>query len=455
MPVFFGDPVSRCHWDEGRGAQPYTDALRCLHQHIGVVRPAREAFGNGLLQYVRPVFAHVADDEAEIPAVVAGLAAGDAGQEEPQCVSVADVVPHLQLLVGYASAALHLVGRVLHQSPLDGRYGVDCDGLARLLAVDVEFPLLLAYLYAGHGVLVCAPGHGIIAAVVADGVVLSHAVFPHLDPWGNGGAVIGRKVLLLQCEHLGGDPEDAVVHGAVRGPFQPGQGLLVEILYVLEPASLQEVDLDVFHGILDLALGLGVGFSAEDRQEVHGVDKGGKGPRHLHVSQILIVQEYLVLVIEQLLRMAAEEGKRLLVGIDGGGRREGACVEMYKLVAGAAQHHDEEVDLEVTSVFARHPVLSEVGLPEFPVRALRKLLHLAGRIIVLGDAVFGADMDDIVEDGLAADALHFFAVALLQMVLYLLARIARAGPKLLHDERFILVQLVLKGAMIAVAAEEN
>ena len=210
--------------------------------------------------------------------------------------------------------------------------------------------------------------------------------------------------------------------------------LAVLSIHVLESASLQEVDLDVFHGILDLPLGLGVGFAAEDRLEVHGVDKGGKGLRHLQVPQVLIVQEYLVLVIDQLLRTAAEEGKRLFVGIDGGGRCEGAGVEMDKLVAGAAQHHDEEIDLDVMPVFALHPVFAEIDLPEFPVRGLWKLLHLAGRIIVLRDAIFGADMDHVVEYRLAADALELLAVALLQMVLYLLARIARTGAELFYDE---------------------
>ena len=63
-------------------------------------------------------------------------------------------------------------------------------------------------------------------------------------------------------------------------------------------------------------------------------------------------------------------------------------------------------------------------------------------------------MHDIIEDGLAADILQAVSISFLQVVFYLLARIAWAGLKLAQDEGFILIQLVKIVTLIRITLQE-
>ena len=235
-----------------------------------------------------------------------------------------------------------------------------------------------------------------------------------------------------------------MVQAAVAGTVQPRQAVGVQLLPALELTALEEVALDVLHRVLHLPLALRVALAAEHRLEVLLGHEGAEAARQQQVAQVLVVQQHLVLVVEDLAGHAPEETERQLVGIHGGGGVERTGTEIHKLVARAAQHQHEEVDLLATlTVGTVHPVLTEVRLPVLPERQLRKLLVGTGRLVItLGDGMLQAKVSHEVEHSLAADPIQRVAVALLQAVLYLPAGETREHTQQIHYERLIAVKLV-------------
>ena len=260
---------------------------------------------------------------------------------------------------------------------------------------------------------------------------------------------------LLLLEHVGGDAEYAVVKAAVAGTPQPGQAVRVQLLAALEQPAPEEVALDVLHHVLHLALALRVALAAEHRLEVLSGDEAAEHARQQQVAKVLVVQEHLVLVVKDLLRHAAEVLERQLMGIHSGRRIERACAEMDILVARAAKHKHEEIHLLPAAVAAVHPGLAEVCLAPLTEGQLGLLLIRTGRLLLtLGDAMLQTQVSNIVKHCLAADILQFFAVALLQAILYLTARIAGIATQKVDDETLIDVQLVTVLTLADAAGEK-
>ena len=156
------------------------------------------------------------------------------------------------------------------------------------------------------------------------------------------------------------------------------------------------------------------------------------------------MQQHLVLVVEDLVRHAAEKPERQLVGIHCGGGVERAGAEIHKLVTRAAQHQHEEIHLLTpVPVGTLHPVLPEDRLPVFTEGKLGKLLAGARRLVItLGDAVLQPQVGNEVKHRLAADLIQTVTIPLLQTVLYLAAGETGELTEQINYERLIAVKLV-------------
>jgi hypothetical protein len=162
-----------------------------------------------------------------------------------------------------------------------------------------------------------------------------------------------------------------------------------------------------------------------------------KGPESFgqdQVSQILVVQQDLVLVVEQFPRAAAVVAECELMGIYCACGVERPAAEVHVLVARTAQDHYKEVDLETAAVLAFHPVFAKVNLAILAEWQFWKLLALARFLGWLGNGVLLTDVHHIIVDGFAAHFLQHISIVFLQVVLYLLAGETRTDPELVQDE---------------------
>ena len=166
------------------------------------------------------------------------------------------------------------------------------------------------------------------------------------------------------------------------------------------------------------------------------------------------MQQHLVLIIQYLLWTTTIVSKSQLVGINRHGGIKRFSAEPDILVARAAEYHHKEVHLQMPAVCTLHPVFTEVCLGVFAERKLRKLLVRTGRLLKFGNRVLGTDVYHIVENGLAADSIYGIAVHLLQMILYLLARITRAAAKLIQHKTLIRIHLMRITATVGLAGEK-
>ena len=153
-----------------------------------------------------------------------------------------------------------------------------------------------------------------------------------------------------------------MMKGAVAGPFKPGLPLLIQVLDGGEQSSTQEVALHVLDHILHLPFTLGVGLAAEDTLEVLLVLEASEAFGQYQVTQVLITKQHLVLVVDDPLRLAAKILESKLMGIDCQGRIERDSAEIYKLVAGPAQDHGEEIYLDGCTIGRCHVALAEIHL---------------------------------------------------------------------------------------------
>lgn len=88
---------------------------------------------------------------------------------------------------------------------------------------------------------------------------------------------------------------------ATAGVEKPHNGLGVQVIYVGEGASAQEVLLHVLNRVLHLALGLRGGLAAEHALEVLRRHKAPEGFRQESVAEVLVLDEDAVLVVDELL----------------------------------------------------------------------------------------------------------------------------------------------------------
>ncbi len=156
----------------------------------------------------------------------------------------------------------------------------------------------------------------------------------------------------------------------VAGALQPGLGLLLKSLKVGVGPVRQEVLFHVLDAVLDLALRLGVGRTAEHRPERAASDIGTEHLRHDVVPDVLVPQEHRVLVVDDLPRDAAEVLERLLAGPHRRLGSERTLLEPDVLVAAAAEQHRHEVHLLLRAVTPPQLLLAKVHLSIPPGRVL-------------------------------------------------------------------------------------
>ena len=113
------------------------------------------------------------------------------------------------------------------------------------------------------------------------------------------------------------------------------------------------------------------------------VDEGTEALGQYKVAQVLVMKQHLVLVVEQFLRTAAIVFECQLMGIHCTGGIERRRAEIHILVARAAQHHHEEVHLQVTLSGALHPELAEIDLCILAQGQFRELLIRAWFLLKL------------------------------------------------------------------------
>ena len=115
------------------------------------------------------------------------------------------------------------------------------------------------------------------------------------------------------------------------------------------------------------------------------VDEGTETLGQYQVAQILVMKQHLVLVVEQFLWAAAIVFECQFMGIHCTGGIERRRAEIHILVAGATQHHHEEVYLQVTISGASHPVFSEINLRVLSKRQFREFLIRARLLLKFPD----------------------------------------------------------------------
>src|SRR5574344_673253 len=113
--------------------------------------------------------------------------------------------------------------------------------------------------------------------------------------------------------------------------------------------------------------------------------------------------EDLVLIIDNLLRLASIELERQLVGIYGQLRGKRCLAEERELMTAMAHHCSEEVHFHPSGVIPMHPVFTEVCLHRHPGGRFRLLLHRAKRLLIcLGYLILVPDAHHKVEHSLLA-----------------------------------------------------
>ena len=101
---------------------------------------------------------------------------------------------------------------------------------------------------------------------------------------------------------------------AVSCPGQPGLHFLLQVLKGAVLTVEQEVMLDVFHGILDLAFAFRISGTAEDRFERTALYIALEDCRHPIVSDVLVIKEDRILIIYDMARHTMEVFEGLLMG---------------------------------------------------------------------------------------------------------------------------------------------
>jgi hypothetical protein len=251
------------------------------------------------MQYLGSISVHPVYQVRQVPAVVAGLAFVNAGKKDVKGFNISYVPVYFLLLLRNACTPHGLVRRILYQGALYFRYRMYGQCLACLLAIDVQTFIHLFNKHMCSGIAVRSTWHCIIAAVITDGIVLAYGVFLHLHLWRLWRSVVWLQIHFLFLEDVRRYAAYSMVHTAVSRALQPCQTLLVEIVHVCKRASSQEVVFHVLDCVFHLAFALRVRLAAEDRLKMQLIYKGPESFGQDQVSQILVVQQDLVLVVEQ------------------------------------------------------------------------------------------------------------------------------------------------------------
>ena len=294
--------------------------------------------------------------------------------------------------------------------------------------------------YLGALPVVGAEGQAVGVAAVEDGVVAAHGIGLGLKTRLLHVRAVWCQVLPLLLEDFRGDEFGGGVHLRICRACQPAHALFVEAVDVKILAPAEEVALHVLDEVFHFALSLGVRRHGVDRLVAGLKDVFGELLR-LDVVAVVLADKHLpVLVVEHLAWHAAEELEREVVGVDGRLGGEGRVAEVHEPHARAAHYHAEEPHLDPPSACVGHPLLAPVDLGLLAILKLRELVHLAGRLDLLGDALFLADAHHIVVHGLLGHHRKIREV-LLQMVQHLHARQERGVTQLLDDEVAVGVKL--------------
>lgn len=150
-------------------------------------------------------------------------------------------------------------------------------------------PICLLHHYTCACIPASADWNGIVATVVADGIVLAYAVFLSFQARGLRGPVIWLQVRFLSGKFLGWDTVEAVVHRAVARALKPRQALGVQLVYAGELAPAEEVVLYILDGVLNLTFALRVGLAAENSLEMLLADKGAEAFGKCQITEVLVV----------------------------------------------------------------------------------------------------------------------------------------------------------------------
>lgn len=129
---------------------------------------------------------------------------------------------------------------------------------------------------------------------------------------------IWKKIFALLTPFLEGDLAGGGVNHGVTCALQPGLGLFLERFKVGIWPVRKEVLLDILDAVLYLALRFGISRTAEHRLEQAATYISIEHLRHDVVSDVLISQEYSVLVVDDFPRDAVEVLECLLVRLYGG-----------------------------------------------------------------------------------------------------------------------------------------
>lgn len=143
--------------------------------------------------------------------------------------------------------------------------------------------------------------------------------------------MIGHEKAFLHGKLFPGNKTGGPVHLPVPRPFKPFEGLPVQTVNITEHTCHQKVLLHIFHYVLDLAFGLGIGLMAEHRLEMLLPDKRLELPCQHQVPQVLPGDQHPVLVIKDLFRFPSEILKSTLMCIDGEFRVKGRRAKKVNL----------------------------------------------------------------------------------------------------------------------------
>ena len=128
---------------------------------------------------------------------------------------------------------------------------------------------------------------------------------------------IRQQVLGFNTPLVIRDFTGCIVNHGVAGAIKPGYSFFVKIVKRRVRPVQQEVALYIFDHVLNLTRALGVCRTAEDDPERAALDITVKDLRHPVITDVLIIQEHGILVIDEFLGHPVEEVKSLLMARDG------------------------------------------------------------------------------------------------------------------------------------------
>lgn len=389
-----------------------------------------DAFGQYFICAFLPILCDAVDERGKLVAHISGISFPDAGEEDADGLLVREQALHVFAFLGYTYGRIPCVVLVDDHLPAPRRdevSGNDCI----INVPDDKVSFLLGEIYPRILPSISAKRKRVRVAPIFDTVCLEHFMATFSLRGGN--RDVGKQILAFAAPHIIRNLAGRIVDHRIARTFQPGQRLGIQVIHRRELTVEQEVLLHILHYILHLPFALRICRTAEDNSERTALDIVLKDLCHAVVTNVLIIQEHGILIVNEVLRNAPEEGKRLLVTGDGRFTRERLVLEPDELVSAVTQQDGDEVHSDAIPVAPAKFCLAEVHLSVFPRSGLGKCRILALILTYLWQVVLLPDLHHIVVDRLRR---HFrkIGVTFFQPVVHLRRRCVRIQRQLANDE---------------------